>query len=69
MIVCKTFHARGVLLSYQYIFGNSVDLNIIPIVDERNITNDDWYLEQSNVDIVMGEVEKIWKYFKTMITV
>jgi hypothetical protein len=63
LLVCKAFHARRALLTYQTWFRNDIEYVICPIVDDRGIGKDNWYLDQVKIDKVMSEVEKIGKYF------
>jgi Uncharacterized conserved protein len=63
ILICKAFHARRALLTYQAAFSSDVEYIVCPIIDEREISKDNWFLNQEKIDIVMGEVEKIGKYF------
>lgn len=67
IIVCKAFHARRALLTYQYVFPKTVDFYVCPIVDTSGITKDSWQNNQDFVNIVMGEVMKIGDYFRDKI--
>lgn len=69
LIVCKAFHARRALLTYQYAFPRNVDFYVCPVVDRRGITKDSWQSNQDFVNIVMGEVIKIGTYFKDKVMV
>lgn len=62
ILVCKAHHSRRALLTYQTVFKN-VEFIVVPIVDEKNITKDNWFLDQKKIDVVMMEVEKIGNYF------
>lgn len=62
ILVCKTYHARRALLTYQTAFRN-VEFIVSPIIDDKNITRDNWFLDQRKIDTVMLEVEKIGSYF------
>jgi hypothetical protein len=62
LLVCKAFHARRALLTYQTWFRNDIEYVICPVVDDRGISKDNWYLDQGKIDKVMSEVEKIGKY-------
>jgi hypothetical protein len=64
LLVCKSFHARRALLTYQAWFTNEIEYIICPVIDEREIKKDNWYLDQNKTLKVMSEVEKIGKYFK-----
>ncbi len=63
ILVSKAHHARRALLTYQTEFPQDVEFMVCPIVDDRNVSRDNWFLEKEKIDIVMKEVEKIWKYF------
>ena len=43
-------------------FHNS-SIKIASVIDDRNITRDNWYKDKEKTDRVMGEVEKIGKYY------
>lgn len=68
ILVCKTQHARRALLTYKFVFPVSTEFIVCPIPDKRNITRENWFLDQEKIDKVMGEVEKIGKYFREKIT-
>jgi uncharacterized SAM-binding protein YcdF (DUF218 family) len=61
IIVCQTFHARRVLLTYQKSFPK-VEL-IVVAVDTQRITRDNWYKTEKGYKRVMGEVERCGRYF------
>lgn len=67
LIVCKAFHARRALLTYQYVFPENIEFYICPIVDTRGISKDTWQNNQDYINIVMAEVVKIGSYFKDKI--
>ena len=67
IIVCKAFHSRRALLTYQTIFPENVNFYVITVEDRRKIRPDNWFLSQDKIDVVMNEVVKIGKYFKTEI--
>lgn len=64
ILVCKNFHSRRCYLTYAVVFPKNVDIKVSSVVDGKNIHNDDWYLDDKKIDIIMSEVEKIGKYFK-----
>ncbi len=68
ILVCKAYHARRALLTYQAAFSPEVEYIICPIIDDRKITKDNWFLDEKKIKLVMGEVEKIGKYFAKHIT-
>ncbi len=63
ILVCKSYHARRALLTYQTAFPKNIKFIVCPIVDDKNITRDNWFLDQKKIEIVMKEVEKIGQYF------
>ncbi len=63
IFVCKTHHARRALLTYQTAFPTNIEFVVCPIVDERDVRKDNWFLDQDKIDIIMKEVEKIGQYF------
>lgn len=63
ILVCKAYHARRAFLTYRTIFPKTTKIIIQPIVDERNITKDNWYLDTESIECVMNEVSKIGEYF------
>jgi len=67
ILVCKTTHSRRAYLTYKLNFPNDVEFLISPIIDDRNITKDNWIQDQTKIEKVMEEVEKIGKYFPDMI--
>ncbi|MCX7708855.1 MAG: YdcF family protein [Clostridia bacterium] len=67
ILVCKAFHSRRALLTYQTIFPGNIEFFVHPVTDNSGITRDNWHLNQQMVQTVLGEVEKIGKYFVTEI--
>jgi len=63
ILISKTFHARRAFMTYKTVFKDDFEILIAPIVDERNITKNNWFRDQGKIKIVMNEVEKIGKYF------
>lgn len=68
ILVCKAYHSRRALLTYQSVFPLEVQFYVSTVVDKRGISKDTWFLKSENISIVMGEVEKIGKYFKDKIS-
>lgn len=64
IIICKAYHSRRALLTYQTVFPNDTEFYICPVEDSTGITKDNWYLDDKKISIVMGEVVKIGQYFK-----
>ncbi len=68
ILVCKAYHARRALLTYQSVFPLDVKFYVSPVIDKRGISKETWFLNNENISIVMGEVTKIGKYFKDKIS-
>lgn len=62
ILISKTYHARRLLMTFIPSFPDS-EILIAPVVDDRNITKDNWYNDKEKTDKVMEEVEKIGEYF------
>jgi len=69
ILVCKAYHSRRVLSTYQYVFSNDTTFLVAPITDKRGLEKHNWTSKQEYVDRVMSEVEKLGKYFKNKIIV
>ncbi len=67
IIVCKAFHSRRALLTYQAIFPEYINFYVITVDDRTKIRQDNWFLSQDKIHVVMNEVVKIGKYFETEI--
>ena len=63
ILVCKAFHSRRALLTYQYTFPKDTEILVSTTVDNRGLNKANWITKDEYVKIVMGEVEKIGKYF------
>ncbi|NTU98515.1 YdcF family protein [Candidatus Falkowbacteria bacterium] len=63
ILVCKRHGARRALLTYQTVFPRDIEFIVCPVLDDRNVSADNWFLDEAKVALVMGEVEKIGKYF------
>ncbi len=61
IIVCQAFHARRCSMYYQEQFPDTI-LLVCP-VQTKGITRENWYLDESKIDIVLGEVERCGKQF------
>ena len=69
MLVCKAYHSRRSLLTYQYIFPENTKFLVAPTVDKRGLNRESWTMKEEHIGKVMGEVEKIGKYFKDKISI
>jgi uncharacterized SAM-binding protein YcdF (DUF218 family) len=63
ILVCKAYHSRRALLTYQSVFPKDVEFFVAYVPDKREIRKDNWFLDEEKIKIVMGEVVKIGKYF------
>lgn len=67
ILVCKAYHARRALLTYKSVFPSNINFYISPIIDERGISKENWFLNEDSTRIVMNEVVKIGSYFEDKI--
>ena len=67
MLVCKEFHSRRALRTYQYCFPQVTEFFVASVTDKRGLCRDNWTTKTEYVEKVMGEVKKIGKYFKDKI--
>ena len=67
ILVCKAFHSRRALSTYQYVFPQNTLFLVASIIDKRGLGKYNWTSKQEYVDRVMSEVEKMGKYFKEKI--
>lgn len=56
ILCCQAFHARRSLMYYQEQFPET-DFLVCPVVT-RGISRDSWYLTETGIDTVLGEVER-----------
>jgi hypothetical protein len=52
------------LLTYQTVFPKEIEFYVSYVPDRREITRDNWFLDEEKIKTVMGEVVKIGKYFE-----
>lgn len=64
ILVCKAYHSRRALLTYQTVFPKEIEFYVSYVPDRREITEDNWFLDEEKIKTVMGEVVKIGKYFQ-----
>ena len=69
ILVCKGFHSRRALLTYQYTFPATTRFYVATTEDSLNPARDTWTTQEKYIKLVMGEVEKIGKYFSDKIAV
>lgn len=61
-LVTKNQHSRRSLMTFSKVFTKS-EIKIVSVEDTRGINKENWYKDKEKSEIVMGEVEKIGKYF------
>lgn len=67
ILVCKAYHSRRALLTYQSVFPKEIEFYVSQVPDKREITKNNWFLEEQKIKIVMDEVVKIGTYFEAHI--
>ncbi|MGX4599492.1 YdcF family protein [Faecalimicrobium sp. JNUCC 81] len=65
IIVCQSFHARRVLMTYSVVFPH-VKFYVCTI-NTQGISKDNWFKHEYGIKRVLGEVEKCGKYFSEYI--
>ncbi|MFA6161205.1 MAG: YdcF family protein [Patescibacteria group bacterium] len=63
ILICKAHHARRALLTYQTAFSSEVEYIVCPIIDDRDVRKDNWFLDDAKIEMVMSEVVKVGQYF------
>lgn len=63
IMVCKGQHSRRALLSYQTAFPQEIKFMVTTVMDDRVISEENWFLKEEKIKLVMIEVEKIGRYF------
>jgi len=64
ILVCKSYHARRALLTYQVEFPQNIEFYVSPVTDKTGTTSDNWYLDEQKINYVMNELTKVGQYFK-----
>lgn len=67
ILVCKAYHSRRALLTYRSAFPRNINFYVSPIIDKRGISKENWFLNESSINVVMDEVVKIGNYFRDKI--
>ncbi len=62
LFVCKSFHAQRVFMTAKNFLPKNLKLFFYPIIDERNITKNNWYKNENSKFIVLNELKKIGEY-------
>lgn len=64
IVVCKAYHARRALLTYQTVFPKETIFYVSPVTDRTGITKHNWFSTRIGISFVTKEVEKIGRYFE-----
>lgn len=64
ILACKNFHSRRAYFSYSTAFPPDIEIMVSPVIDGKDITKYNWFLDKAKIQIVMGEVVKIGSYFE-----
>ncbi|TFE19072.1 YdcF family protein [Cohnella luojiensis] len=63
ILVCKSYHARRALLTYQVYFPSNTTFFVSPVTDKTGTTKENWFLEEQKIGYVMKELTKVGQYF------
>ncbi|MCY9670874.1 YdcF family protein [Paenibacillus alginolyticus] len=64
VLVCKNYHTRRALLTYQIDFPRETTFYVSPVIDKTGTSKENWYLDEKKIGYVMNELEKVGKYFR-----
>jgi uncharacterized SAM-binding protein YcdF (DUF218 family) len=67
ILVCKNYHARRALLTYQFTFPSDTIFYVSPVIDKTGVEKDNWFQDENKINYVMNELEKVGKYFRKAI--
>lgn len=67
ILVCKNYHARRALLTYQLTFPTETIFYVCPVIDKTGVNKANWYQDENKINYVMNELEKVGKYFRKAI--
>lgn len=62
ILVAKTYHSRRLLMSFSKVFTDN-QLMVSPVVENREITKENWTANTEKIATVMEEVGKISEYY------
>lgn len=62
LLVCKSFHARRVLMTATNFLPNDIEYYFLSTLDERNIAKDGWWKDEIATKRVLEEVGRISQY-------
>ncbi|MCF7795490.1 YdcF family protein [Patescibacteria group bacterium] len=65
LFVCKAFHTQRVFMTARKFLPKNIKLFFYPIIDERNITKNNWYKNENSKFIVLNELKNIGEYSLT----
>ncbi|WP_420818336.1 YdcF family protein [Paenibacillus ginsengarvi] len=68
VLVCKNYHARRALLTYQLFFSRETVFYVSPVIDRSGTTKLNWCLDERKIHLVMSELEKVGTYFRRHIS-
>lgn len=63
ILVCKEYHSRRALFTYQKVFPAYTQFFVQPVTDKNGLNRNNWFTKEEYIKTVMGEVEKMGKYF------
>lgn len=63
ILVCKEYHSRRALCTYQKVFFVYTKFFVEPVTDMKGLSRDNWFTKDEYIKTVMGEAEKMGKYF------
>ena len=63
ILVCRNWHARRSLLTYQAVFPSGVSFKVVSVSDQHGLNRNDWYLDPVKANLIMTEIRKIGEYF------
>ncbi|MGO4501018.1 YdcF family protein [Paenibacillus sp. 2RAB27] len=49
VLVCKNYHARRALLTYQIIFPRETIFYVSPVIDKTGTSKDNWFLDEDRI--------------------
>ncbi|HEY9060097.1 MAG TPA: YdcF family protein [Pseudobacteroides sp.] len=64
IMVCKAYHSRRALLTYQTRFPAGIEFFVSTVEDWKKINRQNWFQTDIGIETVMGEIVKIGEYFK-----
>lgn len=63
ILVCKEYHSRRALFTYQKVFPAYTEFFVEGVTDVNGLNRTNWFTNEEYIKTVMGEVEKMSKYF------